>query len=178
MNISRIKATLTLLFLTLFLSQSVIFAQTGKKITINRDRITIKEALVSVEKQTEMSVAYNESALGAGKVISLNLNDESLEKTLDAILKGTGFTWAIENDYIIISPVKKAAESKTVSGTVIDETGLPMIGVGVIVQGGQALSPIWTESILSPPKRGTSLNFPISDMCPSPFLFQPRHSMT
>lgn len=136
MNISRIKATFTLLFLTLFLSQSVVFAQTGKKITINNDKITIGEALASVEKQTEMSVAYNESALGAGSVISLNINNESIEKTLDAILKGTGFTWTIEDGYIIISPVKKAVEPKTVSGTVLDENGLPMIGVGVIVSGG------------------------------------------
>lgn len=136
MNISRIKAIFTLLFLTFFLSQGAIFAQNGKKVTINKDRITIKEALASVEKQTDMSVAYNESALGAGKVISLKVNNESLEKTLDTILKGTGFAWTIENDYIIISPAKKAAVPELVNGTVVDENGLPMIGVGVMVKGG------------------------------------------
>ena len=137
MKLSRIKATLTLLFLTLFLSQSAVFAQTGKKITISGDKITIKEALLSVEKQTEMSVAYNESALGAGKVISLKLKDASLENALGTILKGTGFTWKIEKGYIIISPEKKPAESKKISGTVIDETGLPIIGAGVVVPGGE-----------------------------------------
>lgn len=137
MKLSRIKATLTLLFLTLFLSQSAVFAQTGKKITISGDKITIKEALLSVEKQTEMSVAYNESALGAGKVISLKLKDASLENALGTILKGTGFTWKIEKGYIIISPEKKPAESRKISGTVIDETGLPIIGAGVVVPGGE-----------------------------------------
>lgn len=137
MNISRIKATFVMLFLTFILSGVSLSAQTGKTVTINRDRITIKEALASVEKQTEMSVAYNESALGAEKTIALRLENAPLEKGLDEILKGTGFTWTIEDGYIIISPEKKEKEPHAISGTVMDENGQPMIGVGVLVKGGQ-----------------------------------------
>lgn len=50
-------------------AQTVLFAQSNVKITIKKNEITLREALTEVEKQSKMSVAYNESQLGGSKRI-------------------------------------------------------------------------------------------------------------
>lgn len=133
MNISRFKALIVLLFLCL-LQQTALFAQSGKKITIVKDGITIKAALAEVERQTGFSIAYNESKLGADRHVDLALRDASLELALDRILDNTGFSWKIKDSYVIISR-KQENLSIIVHGTVLDEAGQPMIGAGILVKG-------------------------------------------
>lgn len=52
-----------------------------KKISIKKEKVSLKEALTEIEKQTKMSVAYNESQLGADKTISLNVVDADNRKS-------------------------------------------------------------------------------------------------
>ncbi len=99
MNIYRLKAKIITFVCCLLLSQTVVFAQNAKKISIKKEKVSLKEALTEIEKQTKMSVAYNESQLGADKTISLNVVDATIEKALDQISKGTGFKFAFFFDY-------------------------------------------------------------------------------
>lgn len=136
MNIYRFKSKFITLFCCLLITQTVLFAQTNKKVTIKRDKISLKEALIEVEKQAQISVAYNESQLGASKVISLNVNNLPLEKTLDQILKGTGFSYKIQgNQVLIISEKKQSSKTKKVTGKVLDNEREPLIGVNIVVKG-------------------------------------------
>ncbi|MCY6366097.1 STN domain-containing protein [Bacteroides ovatus] len=77
------------------------------KITIKKNEITLREALTEVEKQSKMSVAYNESQLGGSKRISLNVSELPLEQALKVILKGTGFSYKLKDSYIMIIPEKR-----------------------------------------------------------------------
>lgn len=135
MNIYRIKAKVITFFFCLLFSQTLLFAQASQKISIKKEKITLKEALTEVQKQAKTSIAYNESQLGADKVISLILNNVTLNQALDKILAGTGFSYKIDGDYIIIIPEQKKSKIKKVTGQVLDDQNLPMIGVNVFVKG-------------------------------------------
>lgn len=138
MNKYRIKAKAITLFSCLMLSQTVLWAQNVHKISIQKEKLTLKEALKEVEKQTKTSIAYNESQLGADKVISLNLKDATLDTALNRILEGTGFSYRLEGNYVILQPVEakqQAGKNKQVSGQIVDEADMPMIGVNVMVKG-------------------------------------------
>lgn len=52
-----------MLFLCCLLLSTPTFAQTGARITIHKKNISVIEALKEVEKQTKLSVGYNESQL-------------------------------------------------------------------------------------------------------------------
>lgn len=135
MNKYRIKARAITLFSCLALSLAVLWAQDSYKISITKNSLTLKEALQEVEKQTKTSIAYNESQLGANKVISLNLTNASLETTMQSILEGTGFTYRVEGSYIILTPAEKKSKNKKITGNVVDDQNMPMIGVNVMIKG-------------------------------------------
>ena len=69
-----------LIFLGLLLMQTLAFAQSDSKITIQQKDITVVDALKTVERQSKMSINYSDSEL-TGKVIAqLNLQNASLEQ--------------------------------------------------------------------------------------------------
>lgn len=106
MNLYLLKAK-CITFCCLLFAQTVLFAQSNVKITIKKNEITLREALTEVEKQSKMSVAYNESQLGGSKRISLNVSELPLEQALKVILKGTGFSYKLKDSYIMIIPEKR-----------------------------------------------------------------------
>lgn len=126
-----------LIFLGLLLMQTLAFAQSDSKITIQQKDITVVDALKTVERQSKMSINYSDSELKGKKIADLNLEDVSVTTALDAILKGTGFSYQIQGNYIIVTEKKPAtAQSvKDIKGKVTDENGEPLIGVNISVDG-------------------------------------------
>ena len=51
------------------MSQTVLHARQDRELTIVDGKITIKEALSDVERQTGLSIVYNESRIGADRII-------------------------------------------------------------------------------------------------------------
>lgn len=142
MNKYRIRAKVITLFSCLVFSQAALWAQDSHKISIHKNSLTVKEALHEVEKQTKTSIAYNESQLGANKIISLNLRDASLETAMSSILKDTGFSYRVEGNYIILSPDEKKGKDKKITGHVVDDQNEPMIGVNVMIKGKSGVGTI------------------------------------
>ena len=123
----------------LFVFKATLYAQSDVKITIKTDEITLQKALAEVEKQSKLSIAYNESQLSNGQRLSLNLVDQPLHVVMETILKGSGFTYKINDKYIMIVPEKKqdgqSNPVKNIKGTVTDPNGEPLIGVNVSLSG-------------------------------------------
>lgn len=136
MNLYLKKERIIFLIILLLLIGGNVFAQNNSKITIKRKNISLQTALLEVRKQTNMSVSYNDSKLPKQK-ISLNIEKLSLEQALDNILQGTGFTYTVKDNYIMI-----ILDTKTIVGTdikitgkIVDSKGEPLIGVNVKVKG-------------------------------------------
>lgn len=136
MNLYLKKTQKYVLISCLLFVGTALFAQNAERITIKNNHITLKKALTEVEKQSKMSVAYNESQL-ANKQISLNISNQSLDEALTIILKNTGFTYQIKNGCIVVVPIQKESniKNKKITGRVVDETGESLIGVNVSVAG-------------------------------------------
>ena len=127
-----------LLFFRLFLLQVTAFAQNDVRITIRENNITVIEALKKVEKQSGLSIGYNNSLLRDKPALNLNLDKAGLDYSLSTILKGTGCTYELKGKYIKIIPQpaqEKPSSDKQIKGKVTDETGEPLIGVNIQVQG-------------------------------------------
>lgn len=122
-----------MLFFCLLIMQAPSFAQNSAKITIQKKNISVIEALKEVEKQSGLSVGYNDSQLKNKPVLNLDLKAVALENALTQILKGSGFTYQIKDKYIMIVADNKqeAVPAKKVSGVVIDENNEPLIGVNI-----------------------------------------------
>ena len=136
MNLYLKTARKSILIILLLLIGMNIYAQRNSKITIIRKNISVQTALTEVRKQSNMSIAYNDSKFPKEK-ISLNIENQPLEQALNNILQKTGFTYIIKDDYIMIVPEKNVKDSKDkkVTGHVVDSRGEPLIGVNVKIKG-------------------------------------------
>lgn len=136
MNLYLKNIRKSILIICLLLVGSAIYAQNSSKITIKRKNISLQEALAEVRKLTHMSISYNDSQLPVNR-ISLDIEKQPLEQALKVILKGTGFTYLIKDNYIMIVPEQniKKAKSRNISSNVVDAKGEPLIGVTVIEKG-------------------------------------------
>lgn len=92
MNLYLKTAKCTIIICCLFILQTTVFAQSNIRITIKNAEITLQRALNEVEKQSKLSVAYNQSQLSDKRQLSLNIENQPLEVALNTILKGTGFS--------------------------------------------------------------------------------------
>lgn len=150
MNLNYQKSKKTLLnyrkifiLALLALSTSSISWGQSQHVTITGKNKTILKAFEEIEKQTGLSIAYNQTKLDTNRQIKQDFNDKILSSVLTDILKGTGFSYRVEGNHIVIVPAK--AEQKTpaqnqnnpkkISGVVADVTGLPIIGANVIIKG-------------------------------------------
>lgn len=131
---ARKRVILTFLGLLLFM-QVQILAQNNPLITIQQKKMTVVDALKTIEKQSKMSINYSDSELSGKTISGLNLQKEKVSTALDIILKGTGFVYQIHGNYVVITKGKKSVlqTTKKVKGKVTDENGEPLIGVNISV---------------------------------------------
>lgn len=140
MKIYRITAKSFLLFCCSCFFQAAIYAQSNAKITIKDSGITLQKALTEVEKQSKLSVAYNQSQLSGQKRLHLDIENQPLEAALKAILKGTGFTYRLNGKYVMIVPEREQKQKptgakRTIKGKVTDAAGESLIGVSIAIDG-------------------------------------------
>lgn len=116
-----------------------------QKITIQSERILLKEAFTLIEQQTEYSIAYEQSTLDLKKELSLSLKKASIDKALRQTLRDTGHAYKIKGYHIIIYPSLPKKEKpddkesrkpvQTIRGIVIDsKTNAPIEYASVVVQ--------------------------------------------
>lgn len=115
----------------------------NQRVTIAGNNNTILKAFEEIEKQTGLSIAYNQTKLNVNKKIRQDFNDKNLSSVMTEILKDTGFSYQIEGNHIIIVPgkspkalpVSNQNSSKKISGVILDSSGLPIIGANVVIEG-------------------------------------------
>jgi TonB-linked SusC/RagA family outer membrane protein len=133
-NMKKTKTTIFIFLLCLIASPASLIAQEKVAVTIQQNDISVIEALQEIERQTKMFVAYNESQLKNQPNLDLNISNRPLEEVLNRILQGTGFTWQVKDNYIVVVPGQQVSR-RQISGTITDELGQPVIGANIIEKG-------------------------------------------
>lgn len=125
------------LALCLFASGSI-YSQ-NQKISIPKGTTTLQKVFQEIEKQTNMSVDYNQSKFDINKKIETKGQQKSLSSTLDEVLSGSGLTYKIEDGHILIIPMTdqqgQIKSDQSIKGVVTDNSGEPIIGANISVKG-------------------------------------------
>ena len=108
----------TMCFSALLLaSQTAAMAQSRARVTIKKSNTTIVEALKQIEKQTGMFAEYNHTQLNKKPGINVNLQNATVDEALQRVLSGSGFSYQIKGDQIIIVPADAKEKQRTTTGT-------------------------------------------------------------
>lgn len=141
--------------LTIFLLIACIFqvkadpGYQGEKLTLDLKEVTLENALGKIESISEYRFMYEYSKIPLSKKISLKTNGKNLEEVLSLLFKGTNITYQIKGRQIILMQMRKkpALEKSpnasllpynlqgTISGTVVDFSGIPLLGANIMVKG-------------------------------------------
>jgi len=116
-------------------------ASLAQKINLDKNNIPLIEALTAIRTQSSYNMLYDEGLLLKAEQVSIHLKNASLEEALKQCFIDQPFTYVINKQTILIAPKVifetpvKQNLAFTVSGTVTDMKGEPLIGVNVKVKG-------------------------------------------
>lgn len=112
-------------------------------------KTTVGTIIQSISQQTGYEFSYDVSILNKEiSDVSVNVKNERIENVLDQVFNGTGISYRIVNNRIFLKDNSYIndnhvftklwgvnQQSKKITGTVVDATGMPVIGANVMVKG-------------------------------------------
>lgn len=107
------------------------------RVNINANQKQAKEIIKQIEEQTDYLFVYNKK-VNLNHTVSISANNETVAEVLDRMFAGTDIVYAVQGNNILLmhrSAAPQQGEKKIISGTILDEAGIPVIGANVIVQG-------------------------------------------
>lgn len=139
-GITNIRFLFIITFLLVF-PVTLVFAQ-NQTVTVTGKNLSLLKAFGAIEKQTQLSIAYNQTQLDVKHLVNANYTSQKLSFVLDQLLKGIQYSYKIDGNYIIIVPAKESKEVQQVGkqkqkihGVVLDANKEPIIGASVIEKG-------------------------------------------
>lgn len=124
---------------------NIAFGQ-NQPVTVSVKNQPLLKVFESIEKQTKLSIAYNQTKLNVNQKVTVDFKNESTATVLNAVLKNTGFSYRTEGGHIIIIPQpasvtngkqENSAPKKKIQGIITDTKGEALIGANVQVIGSQ-----------------------------------------
>lgn len=109
------------------------------KVSIHMNNVKLDKILNEIENQTDYLFIYN-NQVDINKITSVKVKNEAVAQVLDRILSGTGINYELEGTHIIltteaIKDLHAQQQAKTVTGTVTDASGEPIIGANIRIKG-------------------------------------------
>ncbi|MCD7937018.1 MAG: TonB-dependent receptor [Tannerellaceae bacterium] len=149
---SSIRKKLTVLLLMFFLLQAT-WATTNLPVTLQENNISLNVQKQNVEsvfqqlnKLTNYHFIYEDSILEQVGSISIHVENSTLDEILEIISRQTNLQFKKIDNTISVnlkenspappsSVITRQNEKRDIQGTVVDETGFPVIGANIVIKG-------------------------------------------
>jgi TonB-linked SusC/RagA family outer membrane protein len=138
------KLTIVLWVAALLQVSAATYAQ---KVSLNVKNATLDDVLTNLSEQSGYNFIYNTSMMKASKPVNLTISNELLTEALDVCFKDQPLTYVINGNTVVIkkkiapvvapvtAPEPVVKPPVVITGTVVDQKGLPLPGVSVSLKG-------------------------------------------
>ena len=133
-SIQQIKMLFTVAFALVLMLMPKIGQAQSARVTLNAQNTTLEQIMSKIEEQTSYLFVYNKD-VNLSELISVNVESQPLSTVLSDVLKNTSIDYSVSGTNVILT--QKTAESddsRVVTGRVIDNKGVPVIGAAVTVK--------------------------------------------
>jgi TonB-linked SusC/RagA family outer membrane protein len=121
---------------------ATVTAQNGG-VTVGNSNPTVREVLKAIESSTDYTISYNNLQIDVNRTVRGNFKNMQVTELLDKALTQAGISYRIDGTRIFLYPARNTPtppagssdDGKTLTGTVTDETGEPVPGANIRVQG-------------------------------------------
>ena len=114
---------------------------TQQRVSLSMQDVTLEHVLKELKKQTGLRFFYSVEKVRPEQKKVVNIENDVLENALRSVLMGTGLTFTIMNDVVVIKDeVVSTADSlqkrqQLLKGIVKDKAGEPLPGVTILIEG-------------------------------------------
>ncbi len=111
------------------------------KLSMDLGETTVEQVLKKIESESEFYFLFNQKLVDVSREVQGSFRDEKIDKILASVFGGTDVDFIVMDRQIILSPREYLAEARaslqppTVTGTVTDVDGNPLIGATVQIKG-------------------------------------------
>jgi len=132
------RTAILLLFCSIqFMYAGNSYSQTAR-VSIKMKNVQLNKILTEIETQTDYLFIYN-NKVDATQKLSVDVVDKPVNSLLSEILQRTDMVYSMEGKHIIISvkdpALTSSQQTRPLSGTIMDNTREPLIGVSVVIKG-------------------------------------------
>ena len=115
----------------------------SQRVNLDFKNTDLSTVFKSLESQTGHIFVYSADRVQADQIqVSIQLKDTELKQALEVLFKDLPYKYSVEGQSVLIIPVPRQipreippASQKTITGSITDETGAPLVGATVIVKG-------------------------------------------
>lgn len=136
-NIMRIS--ILLLLVCIVTSYATEASSQTAKVNIVKTSQTIGAFITQVEKETGYMFIYNKKEVDTNRSVSLKKGNMPVADCLKEVFDGSGVSYVFEDDYIVLTkraqPQSTQQSGKVITGVVLDEAGVSVIGANVFLKG-------------------------------------------
>ena len=129
---------LTLFFLitsSLSLIASGSYSQ-NTRVSLDLKSVSVKDALKDIENTSEFFFIYNNELIDVNRKIDINVKDQKISDVLNTIFSDKDVEVTVVDRKIVLAPTSMGEQQgKKVTGNVTDQTGKPIPGASIVVQG-------------------------------------------
>ncbi|MBE0653427.1 MAG: SusC/RagA family TonB-linked outer membrane protein, partial [Bacteroidales bacterium] len=129
------KYSLLLLIAGMLKVSASVYSQTGF-VTFNSKSLTMREAIRTVENQTDLRFFYNDVFTNIDQRIELKSNRMQAKEFLESLLNNTDLTYKIMEDNLVVISPKTLIQQNYITGKITDgSNGEPLPGVNIYIEG-------------------------------------------
>jgi TonB-linked SusC/RagA family outer membrane protein len=115
-------------------------------LTLHLKKVGLGRVFDDIQRQSEYIIFFKDNQVDLNRKVSIDAESLPVEEILDKILEGTGLNYKVFDRQIIIVRNKESATTldsqmqknqtkrRTITGRVVDEVGMPVLGVTVVVK--------------------------------------------
>lgn len=135
--------TLVMLLAIVINVQANTYSETVK-FDLKMKKVSLKEVFQTITDQSEFKFVYNNDVVDDNQKVTVTSEDARVEEILDEILPIHNLEYRVIDRQVIVFPAEEETETvtsatlpqeKTITGNVVDEGGMPLPGVSVVVEG-------------------------------------------
>lgn len=103
-------------------------------LNLNFQNSPIRDVLVAIEEQTDYYVMYNGKVVDVDQQVTVNIRNTPVEEAMQKLLEGTNILYEFVDNQIVLKN-SLLQQKRTVTGRVVDEDGIPVIGASIVLKG-------------------------------------------
>lgn len=118
---------------------TIALSAVAQNVTIKANQVRLETVLDQITSQTGYSFVHSRPAVNPDQLVTLEVSGVSLEAALQKLFAGSSIAYEIQGKKVYLKEKNSQANTtpakKQVHGVVLDDSGLPVIGAGVVVKG-------------------------------------------